>query len=287
MKYFIFLIILSIFLVACVAEQEQQAVSVSETQEVKEVPSKDQQVEDLIAKKKTESDPQEFTLPPAPAVPDDELFTQQVPANQPETFQTLQQKTPEYNVNIEAKAQEVLNTADLKTKSFSYVYREPPYNSGSDRYVIKGDKIRILLGENGVNLANGISDIFLNTKTKQAVGYCIPRDSFLCENNQNKKFLLEYNNVYIKTNYEWMKEIISAQYKGSEQMEGRAVAVLHATLRGQPVDWVEVRFYIEKFYGLPMRIDIVQSNGKTISYNFDKMDTNSYEEEFVTPPAGY
>jgi len=286
MTPYIFSLFITLFLLsACVQQNTQDHLDVEEPKETplqESTFTKEQQVQDLIAKKKSEE--KVFSLPPAPSVPDDEPITE-IPSDLKKEEESSQ-NTPSL-LNIDEKSRPVLEAADLKTKSFSYIYREPPYNSGSDRFIVRGNKIRIMLGENSINLVQGISDVFLDTRTKAAIGYCIPHDSFLCEETQNTKFAVSYNDFYRKTSYDWMKDIVEAQYIGSEQMENRAVAVLQARLRDQPAEWEVVRFYIEKFYGLPMRIDIEQGNGKTISYNFDNIDTNSYEETDVTPPGGY
>ena len=188
---------------------------------------------------------------------------------------------------IQGKARDVLSKADLKVKTFSYVYREPPYNQGSDRYVIMGDKIRIQLGEDNLNLVTGVSDIFLNTKTKQAAGYCFKRDSFLCKETADTKFVLKYADFYKPTSYDWMKKIVEAQFIGSEQIDGKTAVSLSVHLLDQPSDWKSVKFFIDDFYGLPIKIVIETDQGKTLTYNFDKHDVNSYSDSDLIPPQGY
>ena len=279
MKHVIFFIVVLLLIMGCSKEktldvEEQPLVVVQQNN----VPSSEPVVEVKPSIRKE----------PVPVVPDDE-----VPAPVKNSVQISNQSPPSTPVVpeppkiLDAKSREVLEKADLKVQSFSYIYREPPYNSGSDKFIIKGDKVHIALGENSINLLSGLSDVFLDLKTKQAVGYCVPRDAFICPEREGIAFPVEFKEYYHKTNTEWVDDILEAKSIGSEQLNGRNALVLSAKVKVQPADWSEVKFLVDEFYGLPMRVDVKKANGDVLSYNFDDIAVNAYNETDVTPPKGY
>ncbi|MBS3175647.1 hypothetical protein J4457_00220 [Candidatus Woesearchaeota archaeon] len=277
MKKIFSIIVLMLFIVACGSKAPEKLFKIEENKSVKEV-----KVEPTASAPTQPASQQ----PPQPAPTQPTSPTPSTPVTSVTTQPSPTVPAEQSSIQIDSKSREVLQKADLKVKSFSYIYREPPYNQGSDKFMVMGDNIRIMLGENAVNLASGISDVYLNIKTKEAVGYCFRRDSFLCRDREGQKFEVKYKDLYRLTSYQWMKKIVESQRVGSEQMDGRTAIVLSTRLTDQPDSWDEVRFYIDEYFGLPLKI-VIETNEGELTYNFDQYDTNTYAEQDVTPPVGY
>ena len=203
-----------LFLVGCAAEAPQQ--------EVKEAP---------------EEKTAEPASPPAPT-----------------TIAEVDKPAESLSPELEAllgKADEKVKNIKGRSGGYQFLYAPPPGNLARDTWFIKGNKIVVrLYEENVVQAGINYDTIYLDTSAKTAEAYCEDERSPRCP-DKNKQFSVDYNEVIIKTPYQWMKEIKTGEIVSGEMLWDRKVEVVEYT-EGNTV----YKQWIDGFSGLPVKVRI-------------------------------
>ena len=170
---------------------------------------------------------------------------------------------------IPGEIKELLGIANEKVASLSYKYKGPESKDFIYEFYVKGDKIKYIL-QPGYKTADVDNDayntVYIDKKAKTAKGYCDARNCIV----KGKKADLNYDNSYILTPLDWLKNIDYAEKTGEELIEARN------TLKVSTSD--NKTIWIDTFFGLPLR---VESSGNT--YKFQGIAINGVKDDDVTP----
>lgn len=264
MKKIILMLIILILVCSCAPSQPKEEIEVVEIEEKEEVIvenvevvediKKDIEIEEEIEK------PEESKKEPEIEDSKEEIKN--------EIKQEIKDEINEETEEMSQELTELLTISDIKVKSYSYIYTEPPLNNGGDRWNVKGNKIRIDLLQSDVNLVKGYNVIFIDTLKRKAEGYCIG-DKIRCKEGQ-LMFDLDYDEIIRDTPYQWLKKIKEGKIKESITIEGRENIIVEYGNNSKQ--------YIEKYYGLPMRVQVGED-----TWQFMDMNINGVTDEYITP----
>ena len=176
------------------------------------------------------------------------------PASPPTTITEVDKPAESLSPELEAllgKADEKVKNIKGKSGGYQFFYAPPPDNLARDMWFIKGNKIVVKLYEENVVQADlNYDTIYLDTSAKTAEAYCEDERSPRCP-DKNKQFSVDYNEVMIKTPYQWLKEIKTGEIVSGEMLWDRKVEVVEYT-EGNTV----YKQWIDGFSGLPVKVRI-------------------------------
>ena len=201
------------------------------------------------------------TAVPAPAVPNP--ASEASPPVQPESPALPQQ--PKQEISIEV--QELLAKNKNKVKNIYYKYRGPQTAINFYEFFVKGDKIKYLpyLEIKTLDRQESYDSIFIDKSAKTAQSYCKAASCAY----KGKKADLNYQETYIPTIFDWISSITQAKKVGEELIDDRST---------WKVETNQGTFWIETFYGIPLKID---SGGKI--FRFEQIAVNSVQDSDVNP----
>ncbi len=169
----------------------------------------------------------------------------------------------------------------VKSLSYDFKSTELPYQRS---FKIRGDAIAILPATSETLLYKGqyFTTIFVNQSDKTAKAYCDQPN--LCREKKKGPFEIPLDLYYSKTPYDWAEELESAKYVPIEQEPGEVLIEGRPTVSYRYVfDGVITQFYIEKFFGLPLRIESVNPDGTKKSVVYDSPRFNLVSQAEVIP----
>lgn len=173
----------------------------------------------------------------------------------------------------------LIGLADQKVKSYSFYYAPPPDNLARDRYFIKGNKIHILgYSVNVMRHSDYYDNVYLDTSTKTGVAYCLSLDT-RCR-QQGQAFEIGYDEVMIKTPYQWIKDIKYGDVTGSESIDDRLTKKVQYEANG-----VKYTQWIDETYGLPLRVLVEKPGKEPQQYDFKDMAYNGVSDDELLPPV--
>lgn len=155
------------------------------------------------------------------------------------------------SAEMSTEVKELLSRADSKIKSYSYTMAPPPDQLARNQWLIKGTKIKVELYEdNYVEPDTYFDTMFLDAETKTADGYCLNQRTTRCA-QPGQHFDLDYNDVYEKTPYQWLKEVKGVpKIISSEVVYDRRVSVIEYKDGSDTY-----KQWIDQFSGLPIRVE--------------------------------
>ncbi len=172
---------------------------------------------------------------------------------------------------------ELLGNADKRVKALEYHYRGPPDPSVVPMYTVKGSLVRIDLDpEMTISLEDFFDTVFINADTQSAVAYCRDVSHIRCPDKE-KAYIVEFEDYYQKTPYQWLKMLTKPVESGEEFYQSRNVVILQETL-----DDIPTRMWVDVFYGLPLKLEQT-INGEVVRTYFDELRVYAVSEEDVTP----
>ena len=207
----------------------------------------------------------------APEEKAEETVTPPPPA--PTTITEVDKPAESLSPELEAllgKADEKVKNIKGKSGGYQFLYAPPPGNLARDKWFIKGNKIVVkLYEENVVQAYLNYDTIYLDTSAKTAEAYCEDKRSPRCP-DKNKQFSVDYNEVIIKTPYQWLKEIKTGEIVSGEMLWDRKVEVVEYT-EGNTV----YKQWIDGFSGLPVKVRIKRSGQDPEEYQFRDLAVNT------------
>ena len=169
---------------------------------------------------------------------------------------------------IPDEIQALFDKAKTKTTSLHYKYRGPETDKMLYEYFIKGDLMRIVLGDDfkDVHLdKDAFNAVYMDTAAKTADGYCDHQTCIV----KGKKRSASYNDYNMKTPLEWAQEITSAEKVSEEQIDNRKAWKLKTNIGD---------VYVDSFSGIIQRIKTSDAE-----YDFIRIETNGVKDEEVRP----
>ncbi|GEM_PF-3961111 len=177
------------------------------------------------------------------------------PQRPPQPRQPATEQLADYK---DQKVKRLIAKADEKVTSYAFYYQTSAnWNLIRDQYFIRGDAMKVKLFEvNFYNRKHYFDTVYLDMAAKTGLAYCESRHESRCL-DQNREFIVDYNDFIIKTPYEWVKEVpFDAVWTGGEQIDNRAAEVVEYD---RP-DGTTVRIKIDAYAGLPREVWIFRGD---------------------------
>lgn len=170
--------------------------------------------------------------------------------------------------------------ADTKVKSYSFIYVAPPDYLARDSWYIKGNKVRVnLFDVEYFQRENYYDTLFLDAEKKTAVGYCLSEEESRCP-VRGRQFILDYNEVMIKTPYQIIKLIPYGEIAGSEVLWDRMYQVVK-----HKKDDITYKVWADSYSGLVAKQALYNDDGDELEkYEFRHMQINNIDDAYVIAP---
>ena len=173
------------------------------------------------------------------------------------------------------KVKRLIAKVDAKVTSYAFYFQTSAnWNLIRDQYFVREDKMKVKLFEvNFYNRKHYFDTVYLDMTSKTGYAYCEARQERRCL-DQNREFIVEYNDFIIKTPYEWAKEIpYDAVWTGTEQIDNRAADVVEYDRPDSTI----VRIKLDAYSGLPREVWIFRGDVENLleRYAFRDFSINS------------
>ena len=227
---------------------------------------------------------------------DDEDVPQAEPSAEPEPEAKVAEKTvqeppapttitePEApKTDLSPALQTLINKADEKIKNiagksggYQFLHAPPPDNLARDEWFIKGNKITIKMYEqNVIEQTINYDTVYIDTETKTVVAYCEDERSPRCPDS-SVEFSVNYDDVMIKTPYQWLKEIKGGEITGSEMLWDRKMEVVSYTVGG-----INYKQWVDGFAGIPVKVLVDEPGEDPVYYEFRELAINSVTDDIL------
>lgn len=212
-------------------------------------------------------------VPPAPLK---DVVTERVIRSAIPEVAKAEEKAQPLNPAIEAlKAR-----ADSKVRSYSFIYAQPPDNIQRDSWYIKGNRIKVeIFAPQYFNPASFYDSVYIDAEKKTAAGYCTLKDEAKCP-VRNRQFILDYDEVMIKTPYQIVKAIPYGELIGSELLWDRMYQVVK-----YKKDNIIYKAWVDSYSGLAAKLAMIDEDGNELAkYEFRHLQINNVDDAKVEPP---
>lgn len=179
--------------------------------------------------------------------------------------------TKQLSDEMSDEVKELITKADNKVTSYQFTLAEPPLNLARDVWKVKGTRIKVqLYDDNFVTPGTYFDSIYIDTAKKIAKGFCESQKTVRCA-DPDQVFDLDYDEVMIKTPYQWVKSIKApAELISTEMLWDRKVMVVQYM-----EDGVRIKQWIDGFSGLPVKIELKQEGKDPIEWGFRYLAINN------------
>lgn len=166
-----------------------------------------------------------------------------------------------------------------KNKEMRYYLSQSPDIHIKSQVFVKGNRMKIILPEPSAFVrGNYYNVVYLDTQTKEAVGYC--EDLKRC-NDLNKRFEdIDYDYYYQLTPRDWALFFDDAEFMGTETMFNRDVTQLKFTKAGKTY-----KIWLYNFHGLAAKVveDAESANPNLIFFELisNHVSDTQVEHQFV------
>ena len=177
----------------------------------------------------------------------------------------IEEETQEGKISAEVK--ELLSLADEKVQSIRYKYKGPETKDFFYEFFVKENKVKYILDSTfkTLDIDDAYDVIYINTEAKTALAYC---DNRKCR-VKGKKSVLNYDEAYIWTPFDWLDNIEFAEKTGEELIGQRSTWKLETNIG---------TLWIGTFFGVPLQAELEDNK-----YQFVQMKFNGVKDEDVTP----
>lgn len=175
-----------------------------------------------------------------------------------------------------------------KTKSMVYDYKTT-LDTQQYKVFIRGQKMKVQPAswQTLMYEQNYFTTVYIDISTHVALGYC--DDSQLCVNYRKKgPFQVPFDKYYQKTPLDWASELEQGKYTPLVKMPGEVLVEERPTntYRQEHSDGSITSFYVEKFYGIPLKVETVNEEQNTkVSYIYDSPAFNTLQDSNFDPPV--
>jgi len=212
----------------------------------------------------TVSAPEE-NIPQVPAKVDvvSETKKKQVIEPKEEIKETVKEVSEEESSEVE----ELLSIADTKVESIRYMYKGPETKDFIYEFFIKGNNIKYILQPTykSIDIDDDAYDaIYINKESETALAYCDGRKCRV----KGKKRVLDYDENYILTPFDWLNKVKSAEIVGERLIDRRNSMKLTTN---------DFSIWIDTFFGVPLQVETADN-----LYKFEKMSFNGLKDEDVS-----
>ncbi|MFC1648466.1 hypothetical protein ACFL1B_03320 [Nanoarchaeota archaeon] len=207
----------------------------------------------------------------------DEPEAQDEPEMQPEEPQIEPEPEvePEPVKEINADVQAMIDKANEKVKSLSFVYVGPPENLPVNTYTIKGDMMVVeLLQATDSKLSQTFTHVYMQGNSAKT--YCNVNEMDRCPDGVKYHGITDPAEYAVMTPMDWLDAIVTAESLGNgpmyEKQQTTKVKFTTADASGE--------MYVMDFYALPGKV--ILDDGSEIE--FRDLSVNSVKDEDVAEP---
>jgi hypothetical protein len=140
-------------------------------------------------------------------------------------------------------------TSKVTNVRFNYFSSADPYPK--DKYTATRERMKLLLvAKVRYTAADSYDTVYLDFEKKEAVAYCEEASTGVCV-DPNKKFAVSYERYKIRTPFQWLDLVESADVTGrSKQISGRQAKEVSFKAEGKSgIMW------LDSFFGVPLEIE--------------------------------
>ncbi|MBW3019458.1 hypothetical protein KY329_04730 [Candidatus Woesearchaeota archaeon] len=279
MKKILAILVLLVFVAACApkpSSYEREDATAPDDKVVKE-PLKTEEV----------TEPETGRKPPAYTPP-----SEKIDYSEPAKEDTTETKAePVDRKKLDPAIKDLLDRAESKVKSYSFLYRGPESNNVAKDtyyYLLKDGKVAKIkikkYEEDNYIREDESTHIYIDLAEGKGTGCCEVLSRCISENvdNSNKSFAFTMDELAMpKTPYEWLAEIPGdAKVRGTETLQGQTVTTITYTKNGY--DW---EMKLNSVYGLPQLVVSRQNDEIVGDYEFDDFIYNDAKESDFVPPC--
>jgi hypothetical protein len=211
--------------------------------------------------------PKDVDEPTKKVVSEPKEVSEPEPEEEPEEVEA----EPEPAKVMNKKVAELLGKHEGRVTSLRYMYQDITMKPEEWETWVSGDTMHVKLRE--MDEIRGdvfVDNIYLNLRTKDAVGYC-ERNAYRCA-DPNSPVDVNFNKYYRKTPIEWINEVTYAEKEAEEQMQQRNVWKLKYTEGSKTV-----YMWVDEYYGVPVKIKVIE-NGVANDYIFEDIGFNTVDD---------
>jgi len=165
------------------------------------------------------------------------------------------------------EVEELLSISDKKVESIRYSYKGPETKDFVYEFFVRGNKIKYILqpAYKFVDVDDDAYDaIYINKEFETALAYCDGRKCRV----KGKKGVLDYDENYILTPFDWLNKIESVDKVGEQLIDRRNTKKLTTN---------DFSIWVDTFFGVPLQVETVDN-----LYQFEKMSFNGVKDEDVS-----
>ena len=182
-----------------------------------------------------------------------------------ETKEEIKEEVSEEDIS---EVEELLSIADKKVESTRYSYKGPETKDFFYEFFVKGNKIKYILNPSYKVIdvdEDAYDTVYINKESETALAYCDGRKCRV----KGKKAVLDYDEVYILTPFDWINNVKFAEIGDGEQIDRRSTSRLFTSNLGT--------LWVDTFYGIPMQVEFAGN-----LYKFSDMGINQVRDQDVS-----
>lgn len=210
---------------------------------------------------------------PAPAAAEPEPVKTTEPAKTTTTSEpVVTEPEPEPVKQMSDKMVELLGKSNGRVSSMEYMYQDALNKPEEWKTWVKGNLIHIELRElENVRDDVYVDNIYLNTATQTAVGYCEAK-VYRCA-DPNDGIEVNYKKYARKSPRDWLAAIEYAEKDSEETLQQRTAWKVYGTdNKGR-----DFTMWIDEYYGLPIKVVVAEGSTKN-EYIYEDIGFNGVEE---------
>jgi len=165
------------------------------------------------------------------------------------------------------EVEELLSISDKKVEGIRYSYKGPETKDFIYEFFVKGNKIKYILNPSFKVIdvdEDAYDTVYINKESETALAYCDGRKCRV----KGKKGVLDYNENYILTPFDWLNKIESVDKVGEQLIDRRNTKKLTTN---------DFSIWVDTFFGVPLQVETTDN-----LYQFEKMSFNGVKDEDVS-----
>jgi outer membrane lipoprotein-sorting protein len=210
---------------------------------------------------------------PAPAAaPEPTAAAPSAPATAAPQPSAQPEAEPEPVKQMSSKVVELLGKSQGRVTSIEYMYQDALNKPEEWKTWVKGSKIHVELRElDNVRDDVYVDNIYMNTATQKASGYC-ESSVYRCA-DPNTAIDVTYRKYLRKTPFDWLNDIGYVEKEAEETLQQRLVW----KLVGETKDGKDLTMWVDEYYGMPVMVTIKEGSTKN-EYIFEDIGFNGVDD---------
>jgi len=225
--------------------------------------------------------PSTLTTPVAPTEPP-VAKAMPVPSPEPVKEMEAQPTAPPAQIIPDALKTQLAKRTTIKSVAYDFKTTKETLQY---HFMVRGNKAKVTPAGTQTLTKDGkyFTSIYLDLNAKTAVAWC--DDNNLCDSYAEKgPFQVNYDEYYRKTPFDWTLELEQGKYlpltkdAGDTLVNDRTASSWRHEEGG-----IVTRYYVDNFYGVVLKVELIEGEGKKTNYIFESTAFNTVTDADVTP----